>query len=43
MENQTHIKKLGWDKLTDKIISQLSQRGNMIFVLWGKSAQKKLI
>ena len=33
--------KLGWDKLTDKIINQLSKRGNMIFVLWGKSAQKK--
>jgi len=32
---------LGWEKLTNKIISQLSQRGNMIFVLWGKSAQKK--
>ena len=34
-------KKLGWEKLTDKIINQLSERGNMIFVLWGKSAQKK--
>ena len=34
--------KLGWDKLTNKIISRLSQRGNMIFVLWGNSAQKKL-
>jgi len=33
--------KLGWDKLTDKIINQLSRRGDMIFVLWGKSAQKK--
>jgi uracil-DNA glycosylase len=32
---------MGWEKLTDKIITQLSQRGNMIFVLWGKSAQKK--
>jgi len=32
---------LGWDKFTDKIINQLSKRGNMIFVLWGKSAQKK--
>ena len=28
-------------KLTDKIITQLSQRGNMIFVLWGNIAQKK--
>ena len=34
--------KLGWDKLTNKIISRLSKRGNMIFVLWGNSAQKKL-
>ena len=34
-------KKLGWEKLTDKIINKLSDRGNMIFVLWGKSAQKK--
>ena len=34
-------KKIGWDKFTDKIINQLSKRGNMIFVLWGKSAQKK--
>ena len=33
--------KLGWEKLTDKIIDQLSKRGKMIFVLWGKSAQKK--
>ena len=33
--------KLGWDKLTDKIINQLSRRGDMIFVLWGISAQKK--
>ena len=34
-------KELGWDKLTNKIISQLSQRGNMIFVLWGNFAKKK--
>ena len=34
--------KLGWDKLTNKIITRLSLRGNMIFVLWGNSAQKKL-
>ena len=34
-------KELGWDKLTNKIISKLSNRGNMIFVLWGKTAQKK--
>ena len=35
-------KELGWDKLTDQISSQLSKRGNMIFVLWGKIAQSKL-
>jgi uracil-DNA glycosylase len=35
-------KELRWDKLTDQIISQLSERGNMIFVLWGKIAQSKL-
>ena len=34
---------LGWDKLTNKIISRLSQRGNMIFVLWGNFAQKNMI
>ena len=33
--------KLCWEKLTDKIINQLSMRGKIIFVLWGKSAQKK--
>ncbi len=32
---------IGWDKLTDKIIFQLSKRGDMIFVLWGNSAQEK--
>jgi uracil-DNA glycosylase len=32
---------LGWEELTNKIISQLSLRGNMIFVLWGNIAQKK--
>lgn len=32
---------LGWDKLTNKIISQLSNRGGVIFVLWGNFAQKK--
>ena len=41
-EKPNSHQKLGWDKLTNKIISQLSQRGNMIFVLWGNSAQKKL-
>jgi uracil-DNA glycosylase len=31
----------GWEQLTNKIISQLSLRGDMIFVLWGNIAQKK--
>jgi len=35
-------KKLGWDKLTNRIISKLSERGNVIFVLWGNSAQTKI-
>jgi uracil-DNA glycosylase len=34
-------KEFGWEQLTNKIISQLSLRGNMIFVLWGNIAQKK--
>ena len=34
-------KKLGWDKLTNRIILKLSERGNVIFVLWGNSAQTK--
>ena len=33
--------KIGWEKLTNKIISKLSERGNMIFVLWGNSAKSK--
>jgi len=35
-------KKLGWDKLTNRIIFKLSERGNVIFVLWGNSAQTKM-
>ena len=35
-------KKIGWEILTDKIISRLSERGNMIFVLWGNDAQSKI-
>ena len=34
--------KLGWSILTDKIISKLSERGEVIFVLWGNFAQKKI-
>ena len=40
-EKPNSHKELGWDKLTDRIISQLSKRGNMIFVLWGNVAQSK--
>ena len=35
-------KKLGWSILTDKIISKLSERGEVIFVLWGNFAQRKM-
>ena len=40
-EKPNSHQKLGWDKLTNKIISRLSQRGNMIFVLWGNLAKHK--
>ena len=33
---------LGWRILTDRIISKLSERGEVIFVLWGNFAQKKM-
>ena len=33
---------LGWTILTDRIISKLSDRGEVIFVLWGNFAQKKM-
>jgi uracil-DNA glycosylase len=33
---------LGWSILTDKIISKLSVRGEVIFVLWGNFAQRKM-
>jgi uracil-DNA glycosylase len=32
----------GWNILTDKIISKLSERGDVIFVLWGNFAQRKM-
>ena len=34
-------KHIGWKFLTDKVISRLSERGGIIFVLWGNEAQKK--
>ena len=33
---------LGWNILTEKIISKLSDRGEVIFLLWGKFAQQKM-
>tara|TARA_A100000164_G_scaffold160566_1_gene142363 strand:- start:762 stop:1436 length:675 start_codon:yes stop_codon:yes gene_type:complete len=35
-------RRIGWEIFTDKIISRLSERGNMIFVLWGNDAQSKI-
>lgn len=40
-EANSHQKK-GWETLTDALISKLSnQQGTIVFVLWGKPAQKK--
>lgn len=37
----SHQKK-GWEEFTNAVISQLSERKeNLVFLLWGKSAQKK--
>ena len=36
-------KHVGWKNLTDKVISMLSNRGGVIFVLWGNEAQQKNI
>jgi uracil-DNA glycosylase len=35
-------KDLGWNKITDAIISSLSKKGGIIFLLWGKFAQQKI-
>lgn len=35
-------KKKGWEQLTDKIIQELSNKGNVIFVLWGNNAKEKI-
>jgi len=41
-EGKPHSHKhIGWKHLTDKVISSLSERGGIIFVLWGNEAQKK--
>jgi uracil-DNA glycosylase len=34
-------KNLGWSIVTDAIISSLSKKGGIVFVLWGKFAQQK--
>ena len=34
-------KNIGWEKLTDIIISALSLMGNIVFILWGNFAKKK--
>ena len=34
-------KNVGWEKLTDIIISSLSVMGNIVFILWGNFAKKK--
>ena len=34
-------KNIGWEKLTDIIISSLSLMGNIVFILWGNFAKKK--
>ena len=43
-EGQAHShRKIGWEIFTDKIIALLNEREKpMIFLLWGKPAQKKL-
>lgn len=34
---------IGWEKFTDEVIKKLSDRGNVIFVLWGSYAKQKKI
>jgi len=34
---------LGWEKFTDYVIKKLSDRGNVIFVLWGSFARSKKV
>ncbi|WDF81949.1 uracil-DNA glycosylase [Lacticaseibacillus pabuli] len=31
----------GWEQLTDRAIAALSERGGVVFILWGRSAQNK--
>jgi len=39
-EKQSHSK-MGWEEITDQIIRSIATRSDVIFVLWGKSAQAK--
>lgn len=32
---------LGWTKFTDSVILEVSKKGNVVFMLWGKKAQEK--
>lgn len=31
----------GWERLTDKAIEKLSERGKVVFILWGRAAKSK--
>ncbi len=33
---------IGWSALTDEIIAKLSERGRVVFLLWGKPARSKV-
>lgn len=33
---------MGWEKVTDRAIQALSDRGQVVFILWGRFAQKKI-
>jgi len=35
-------KDIGWEIFTDRIISILNQRDNVVFILWGANAQRKI-
>lgn len=32
----------GWEELTDRAIQKVSEKGSVVFVLWGKAAQAKI-
>lgn len=40
-EANSHRKR-GWEQFTDQVITQLNQRSGLVFILWGKSAEKKI-